>query len=57
MAGTSPALHLLTISLHTWITEIIEVGLVAAFKSVKPLPQAEDATSHMNVKIPVTSRS
>lgn len=55
--GRAPGLHLFMVFLQALMKERSFVGLVAPFTSVRPFPQAEEATSHKNVKIAVTIRS
>lgn len=55
--GRAPGLHLFTVFLQALVKERSFVGLVAPFTSVRPFPQAEEATSHKKVKIAVTIRS
>lgn len=55
--GRAPGVHLFGWLLQTSIKVPRFAGLVAHFTSVRPFPQAEEATSHKNVKTPVISRS
>lgn len=51
MEGKSPGLHVIAQISARW------VGLVELFTSVRPLPQAEDDTSHRKAKAAVMPRS
>lgn len=55
--GRAPCVHLFRWALQTLIKKTSSVGPVAHFTSVRPFPQAEEATSHKNVKTPVIIRS
>lgn len=56
-AGRAPGVHLFGWILQPLIKETSSAGLVAHFTSSRPFPQAEEATSHKNVKTPVSTKS